>query len=223
MNIQLPAVPCCRKSETGYKTRHISPQFILVLQLRCNTNANFHYGHVNYINGRVFWFVVTAVCMQDPVHFWGSCQPYCNQSGQRIWPTSRYTSLMEIRNQHHLVLHIVHLCASHRRGTMKTEVFGNDLNYLLMCDKKGRAYFMLNIIPVTGASGSVICWGTMPQAGRSRVLFPMRLLDSSTDLILSVAQRIWVRFSLLTEMNIRNLPGGKGRPARKTDNREPIV
>lgn len=60
-NTKLLVAPCCRKSETDYETRRITPQFILALQLRSNTNANFHYGHLNYINDRVFGFAVTAV------------------------------------------------------------------------------------------------------------------------------------------------------------------
>jgi hypothetical protein len=36
------------------------------------------------------------------------------------------------------------------------------------------------VIPV-GAHSSVVRWGTMPQAGRSRVWFPMRSLDFSVD------------------------------------------
>jgi hypothetical protein len=58
----------------------------------------------------------------------------------------------------------------------------------------------------------------MLQAGRSRVLFPTRTLDffklshlSSRTVALGLTQ-------LLTEMSIRNIPGGKGRPAHKADN-----
>jgi hypothetical protein len=67
----------------------------------------------------------------------------------------------------------------------------------------------------------------MLQAGRSAVRFPMRPLDffnwpnpSSRTMALGSTQP-------LTEMSIRNHPGGKGRPARKADNLtaicEPIV
>jgi hypothetical protein len=64
-----------------------------------------------------------------------------------------------------------------------------------------------------GVRGIVVGEGTMQQAGRSRVPFPMRLLDffilpnpSSRTMALGSAQP-------LTEINTRNLPGGKGRPA----------
>jgi hypothetical protein len=58
----------------------------------------------------------------------------------------------------------------------------------------------------------------MLQAGRSRVRFPTRSLifffnlpnPSSRTMAVGTTQS-------LTEMSTRNLPGGKGRSARKTD------
>jgi hypothetical protein len=58
----------------------------------------------------------------------------------------------------------------------------------------------------------------MVQAGRSRVPFPMRSLDFSIHLMLPAALWHWGRFSLLTEMITRNVPGDKGRTAREADN-----
>jgi hypothetical protein len=80
---------------------------------------------------------------------------------------------------------------------------------------------------VMGVSGSVVGWGTMPQAGRSRVRFAMRTLDlfnwpnpSSRTMTLGSTQP-------LTEMSTRNLPGDKGRAVCNVDNLaaicEPIV
>jgi hypothetical protein len=65
------------------------------------------------------------------------------------------------------------------------------------------------------------------QTGRSRVRIPIRSLDFynlpnlfSRSVALGLTQS-------LTEISTRNLPGGKGRPARKADNLtaicEPIV
>jgi hypothetical protein len=66
-----------------------------------------------------------------------------------------------------------------------------------------------------GARGSVVGWGTVLQAGRSRVPFPMRPLDyfnrcnpSSRTMALGSTQP-------LTEMSTRNLPRDKQRMACK--------
>jgi hypothetical protein len=60
------------------------------------------------------------------------------------------------------------------------------------------------------ARGSVVGWGTMPQAGRSRVRFPMSLDFLN---LLNLPAALWPLGSTqpLTEMSTRNLPGGKGR------------
>jgi hypothetical protein len=63
-----------------------------------------------------------------------------------------------------------------------------------------------------GARGSIGGWGTMLQARRSRVLFLMRSLDFSIDLIPSSRTMALGSTQPLTEMSTRNLPGGKGRP-----------
>jgi hypothetical protein len=78
-----------------------------------------------------------------------------------------------------------------------------------------------------GARSSVVGWGTMLQARKSRFRFPMKSLDifnwpdpSSRNMFLGSTQP-------LTEMSTRNLPWGKGRSERKADNLtalcEPIV
>jgi hypothetical protein len=69
-----------------------------------------------------------------------------------------------------------------------------------------------------GVHGRVVGSGTMLQAGRLRGRFPMRSLNffhlsnpSNCTMDLGSTQP-------LTEMSPRNVPGGKGRPARMADN-----
>jgi hypothetical protein len=50
----------------------------------------------------------------------------------------------------------------------------------------------------------------------SQIRVPMRSLDFSFDL--NPSSRTMGSTQSLTEMSTRNLPGGKGRPARKADN-----
>jgi hypothetical protein len=69
-----------------------------------------------------------------------------------------------------------------------------------------------------GARGIVVGWGTMPQAGRSWLRFPMRSLDFSVDPILQAALWPWSRLSLKQKWVPGIFLGGKGRPVRKAGN-----
>jgi hypothetical protein len=73
---------------------------------------------------------------------------------------------------------------------------------------------------IWGARRSVVGWGTMLQAGRSRFRFFNWPNPSTRTMTLGSTQP-------LAEMSTRNLPGDKGRPASKDDNLtticEPIV
>jgi hypothetical protein len=65
-------------------------------------------------------------------------------------------------------------------------------------------------ISYTGARGSVVGWGSVQQAGRSLIRFPMRFLHFSIYLILPAAIWLWDRHSLYQKWVLVILMGVKG-------------
>jgi hypothetical protein len=57
-------------------------------------------------------------------------------------------------------------------------------------------YIFVFYMCALGARGSVVGWGTILQARRSRVCFPMRSLDFAIDLIHPLALWLWSQLSL---------------------------
>jgi hypothetical protein len=63
-----------------------------------------------------------------------------------------------------------------------------------------------------GTRDSVVCRGTMLQAGRWMIRFPMRSLNFFFNWPNPSSRTMWVRLILLTEMSTRKISDGKGRP-----------
>jgi hypothetical protein len=85
-------------------------------------------------------------------------------------------------------------------------------------EEKIQLFSPLIVISLVYISASVVSWGTMLQAGRSRVRFQMRSLDFLIDLVLPAALWPCGRLSLWQKWLPRIFLGGTGRPARKADN-----
>jgi hypothetical protein len=154
----------------------------------------------------IFWDITTCMPLKINRRFGGKCYPHLQ--GRRI---------NRARNQHE---------AGSKKKFFHPEDGGN--KFLWNSGWVSTAYTVLyprrqnlNIcisLPFFKTRRSVVGWGTMLQARRSRFGFPMSSLNFSIDLILPATLWPRGRLGLLTEMSIRNLIGGKGRPARKGDN-----
>jgi hypothetical protein len=73
------------------------------------------------------------------------------------------------------------------------------------------------LLCVMGGTCKRSCLGYYVTSQKVVVSVPDESLNISIDLILPAALWLWRRLKSLTEMSTRNLPGGEGRPAYKTD------
>jgi hypothetical protein len=78
-------------------------------------------------------------------------------------------------------------------------------------------FYIQSITSQKRARSSIVGWSTILQTRSSLVPFPIRPLDFLIYLILPAALWPWESTQPLTEMSTRNLPGDKGRLARKVD------
>jgi hypothetical protein len=149
-----------------------------------------------------------------------------------VWPTTSnifeqgLRTLFWIQRQC-LFSRLMHFpTTSHFYVTLLMCIRRDHMTVKLVCNlRKQRNCFVWTTDQRLGARGSVVGWGTMLQAGRSRVRVPMRWYFFNLP---NACSRTMALGSTqpLTEMSTRNIPGGKGRPACKADVTaicEPIV
>jgi hypothetical protein len=95
----------------------------------------------------------------------------------------------------------------------------NDRSAVLKMQITSMEHLLIQLIQLsTEAWGSLVDWGTILQARRSWVRFPMRSLDFLNSPNLSSRTMALGSTQPLTEMSTRNVGGSKGRQGRKADN-----
>jgi hypothetical protein len=147
-----------------------------------------------------------ANCCPGPARNGGPVSADWPQNKNRLCPVPKYSQLVVTwlydYDPQHLTLHCLH------------------------CLLREELILLVYFIKVFEARGSIVGWGIMPQAGRSRVRLPMRSLNFSINLIFSAA--LGSGIDSPSKINdYQRSSGSKTWPAHNSDNLpvicEPIV
>jgi hypothetical protein len=136
---------------------------------------------------------------------------YCSEPTlicRSLLPTTSVSLVVTICHVCPDIMHFALLCSRPEARSVQIISGGTrQIEYMRSIDLNGSAVWetfcfsndssnLTHILPSEGSCSSVVGWGTMLQAGMSRVRFLLRSFDFSIDLILLTALWPWSRLSL---------------------------